>query len=178
MMADVCADIWSEEPKRWEYGELKLERIMTKTFGLYRAFEIDEFHKKLKAHIKWLNDYIDARQLIVNQFAYHDEKYWWKGMDLDEMQRKADIFDEWEAGRCGYFKPGYGCDSPTGIGNSVMCRKLPNCEVLTEESLWKQVKAARDKLYEDLPTGDVDPFALLKVVQAHIATLDEVLEDL
>lgn len=97
---------------------------------------------------------------------------------IDEMKRKADIFVAWEKGRCGYFKPGYGCDSPTGIGKSVMCRKLPNCEVLTEEILWKQVKAARDKLYEELPSGDIDSFALLKVVQTHIAKLDEVLEDI
>jgi len=96
----------------------------------------------------------------------------------DELKRKAAIFDAWEKGRCGYFKPGYGCDSPTGIGNSVMCRRIPNCEVLTDEILWQQIKTARDKLYEDLPTGDVDAFALVKVVQTHIAKLDEILGDL
>ena len=138
---------------------------------------VRNFLQRAKAEGDSLNEYIDAHQLIVNQFAYHDEKYWWKGEDLGEMQRKADIYDGWEEGRCGYFKPGYGCDSPTGIGNSVMCRKLPTCEVLTDELLWKQVKAARDKLYEDLPTGDIDSFALLKVVKTHVAMLDEILED-
>lgn len=98
---------------------------------------------------------------------------------LPELIEKAEKLDELmkEPERCGYFKPGYGCDSPTGIGNSVMCRKLPDCEVLAEEGFWKQVKAARDKLYEDLPTGDVDAFALIKVVQTHIAKLDEILGD-
>lgn len=95
----------------------------------------------------------------------------------DEKKRKADIFDAWEEERCGYFKPGYGCDSPTGIGNSVMCRKLPNCEVLVDELLWQQIKTARDKLYEALPTGQIDAFDLLKIVQTHCAELDKILED-
>ena len=100
----------------------------------------------------------------------------WKPIINDALE-KAAIFDAWEEERCGYFLPGYGCDSPVGIGNSVMCRKLPNCEVLTDEILWQQIKTARNKLYEDLPTGDVDAFALIKVMQTHIAKLDEILED-
>lgn len=178
-MADPAAP-WDEKPEPvWVPRRYSSKsKIKEDDIPMLILEEMDAWLKKLKEHIEWQQSYIDANQLVVNQFAFHDEKYWWKGMDLDEMQRKADIFDEWEEGRCGYFKPSYGCDSPTGIGNSVMCRKLPNCEVLTEESLWKQVKAARDKLYEDLPTGDIDSFALLKVVQTHIATLDEVLEDL
>ena len=50
-------------------------------------------------------------------------------------------------------------------------------QVLEKERFWKQVKTARDKLYEDLPTGDIDSFALLKVIKTHIAKLDEILED-
>lgn len=167
MMSELCADIWKRESlpdsikEVWDHdavGHIWLDTLR------------QELHR--------LNEYINAHQLIVNQFAYHDGKYWWKGDDLNEMKRKSGIFDAWEKGRCGYFKPGYGCDSPTGIGKSVMCRKLPNCEVLTDELLWKQVKAARDKLYEELPSGDIDSFALLKVVQIHIAKLDEILEDI
>ena len=48
--------------------------------------------------VKRLNEYIDARQLIVNQFAFTDGKYWWKGEDLNEMKQKAEAFDavkEW-----------------------------------------------------------------------------------
>lgn len=48
--------------------------------------------------INRLNEYIDAHQLIVNQFAFTDGKYWWKGEDLNEMKQKAEAFDavkEW-----------------------------------------------------------------------------------
>jgi len=41
--------------------------------------------------------------------------------------------------------------------------------------IFDQIRTARNKLYEDLPTGDVDAFALLKVVQSHVAKLDEIL---
>ncbi len=39
----------------------------------------------------------------------------------------------------------------------------------------KAVSAARDKLYDDLPTGDIDAFDLLKVVKSHITDLDAIL---
>ena len=38
----------------------------------------------------------------------------------------------------------------------------------------KAVSAARDKLYDDLPTGDIDAFDLLKVIKSHIADLDAI----
>ena len=44
------------------------------------------------------------------------------------------------------------------------------------EQKLEAVKTARDKLYEDLPAGDVDAFTLLKIIQAHIAELDRIRE--
>ncbi len=43
--------------------------------------------------INRLNEYIDAHQLIVNQFAFTDGKYWWMGEDLGEMKQKAEALD-------------------------------------------------------------------------------------
>ena len=36
----------------------------------------------------------------------------------------------------------------------------------------------RDALYDALPTGDIDAFELIKVINAHIAKLDMILETL
>ena len=44
-----------------------------------------------------------------------------------------------------------------------------------EEKL-EAVKTTRNKLYEALPTGDVDAFDLIKVINNHIAELDMILE--
>ncbi len=56
----------------------------------YDDDEVDAFFKKLQKHIEWLQSYVDANQLITNQFAFHDDKYWWNGVDLSEMQDEAD----------------------------------------------------------------------------------------
>lgn len=37
------------------------------------------------------------------------------------------------------------------------------------------VLTARDELYDALPSGEVDAFTLTKVIQTHIAKLDEIL---
>ena len=51
------------------------------------------------------------------------------------------------------------------------------CELLIEQAgKLEAVKTARDKLYEDLPAGEVDAFTLLKIIQAHIAELDRIRE--
>lgn len=38
------------------------------------------------------------------------------------------------------------------------------------------VLTARNELYDALPSGETDAFTLIKVIQAHIAKLDEILE--
>jgi len=35
-----------------------------------------------------------------------------------------------------------------------------------------ELTLCRDQLYEAIPTGEVDAFALIKVIQQHIANLD------
>lgn len=77
---------WDEKPK----AEMDYERGA----GFYDEMDMDVFHEKLKKHIEWLQSYIDATQLIVNQFAFHDDTYWWKGMNLNEMQEKAERYNK------------------------------------------------------------------------------------
>ncbi len=38
------------------------------------------------------------------------------------------------------------------------------------------LELARNKLYEALPSGEVDAIALIKIIQTHIADLDKILE--
>lgn len=82
-------EIWGEMPS-WHHDPRE-----DRDFG--------EWLEKVKKHIEWLASYIHANQLIVNQFAFHDEKYWWKGMDLNEMQEDAENwkkFCSWTLGEC------------------------------------------------------------------------------
>ena len=81
------ADPWDEKPRR--SGRLRDGRLV-----YYDADMMDAFHEKLKEHIEWQQSYIDATQRIVNQFAFHDDIYWWKGMNLNEMQEKAERYSK------------------------------------------------------------------------------------
>ena len=40
----------------------------------------------------------------------------------------------------------------------------------------RPLQAARDKLYDALPPGEVDAFTLMKIIQTHIKDLDKILE--
>lgn len=87
-------EIWGEKPEPYSSGVYgKGEGVKLNAFYLQK--EMDDFHEKLKAHIEWLASYINANQLIVNQFAYHDEKYWWKGDDLGKMKEKAELWEQY-----------------------------------------------------------------------------------
>ncbi len=48
--------------------------------------------------------------------------------------------------------------------------------LLEVEAKITQLEAARDKLYEALPTGEMDAFALIKIIKTHIEDLDKILE--
>jgi len=39
------------------------------------------------------------------------------------------------------------------------------------------IRALRDELYEKLPSGDIDPFKLIKIIKAHIEEIDEVFSE-
>lgn len=79
-------EIWGEKPPI-------LTNVGTHEVGINPKFV--GWLEKLKAHIDWLASYINANQLIVNQFAYHDEKYWWKGDDLGKMKEKAELWEQY-----------------------------------------------------------------------------------
>ncbi len=46
-----------------------------------------------------------------------------------------------------------------------------------EGKFHKDLSLARDKLYEAIPTGEVDVFVLIKVIKTHIEDLDKILEE-
>jgi len=39
----------------------------------------------------------------------------------------------------------------------------------------EKVRTARNNLYEALPSGDIDAFALIKIIKTHITEIDEIL---
>lgn len=48
--------------------------------------------------------------------------------------------------------------------------------LLEVETKITQLETARNELYDALPSGEVDAFTLTKVIQTHIAKLDEILK--
>lgn len=88
--------VWDEKPEPvWvPRGYSSKSKIKEDDIPMLILEEMDAFYEKLKEHIDWQQSYIDANQLIVNQFAFHDEIYWWKGMNLNEMQEQLEAARE------------------------------------------------------------------------------------
>lgn len=102
----------------------------------YDASEMDAFHEKLKEHIDWLQSYVDANQLIVNQFAFHDDIYWWKGMNLNEMQEKAERYNKFlrEADKETIFNIGAAQHSIDQLNKiQKACRQMSTIDVAHKE---------------------------------------------
>jgi len=83
-MGEICADIWKRENLPDSIKEVWDHDPVGHTW-------LDN----LRGELHRLNEYINAHQLIMNQFAYHDEKYWWKGDDLGKMKEKAELWEQY-----------------------------------------------------------------------------------
>lgn len=97
---------------------------------------VEPWLDKVKKHIEWQQSYIDATQLIVNQFAFHDDTYWWKGMNLDEMQEKAEGYNKFlrEADKETIFNMGsWKSDINTLNKIQKACRQMSTIDVAHKE---------------------------------------------
>ena len=74
-------------------GKLKINRDEAEWDKLWREEGVEdreEWLHRVKAEGDLLKERADANLLVINQFAFHDGKYWWKGEDLEEMKEEAE----------------------------------------------------------------------------------------
>ena len=129
---------WDEKPEPvWvPRGYSSKSKIKEDDIPMLILEEMDAFYEKLKEHIDWLRSYVDATQLIVNQFAFHDDIYWWKGMNLNEMQEKAERYNKFlrEADKETIFNIGAAQHSINQL-NKIQraCRQMSTIDVAHKE---------------------------------------------
>ncbi len=124
-------ETWGEKPKRWEYGELKSERIMTKTFGLYISSDMDEFHNELSLYIGNLHQNIADHKETERNWLEQEKAYMscidgLKGfkIDAENMSKKLKAIEAWFESEKGYNFPGF-----EGLEEILGCKAIRHLDM-------------------------------------------------